>query len=142
MINRLWFLKGLPLFAAVVVFAVSDISPMEALNYVGDPSVQFLDVRETSEYEPGHIPGALLMPWNSGVLAQKWASLPTDKTIIIYCRSGGRSAQAYTFLQEKGLSLLLNMTGGFSSYQTVPGAIIETGAYQEPATAVEDWALY
>ncbi|MEW6233826.1 MAG: rhodanese-like domain-containing protein [Candidatus Omnitrophota bacterium] len=140
--NRLWFWKGLPLFAAVVVFAASDISPKEALNYVGDPTVQFLDVREASEYESGHIPGALLMPWTSGVLALEWESLPRDKTIIVYCRSGGRSAQAFAFLQEKGFSLLLNMTGGFSSYQTVPGAIVETGPYQEPVTAVADWALY
>jgi len=53
-----------------------------------------LDVRTAEEYKAGHIPGAVLLP-NETISDSKPALLPDDDAeILIYCRSGNRSAQA------------------------------------------------
>lgn len=75
---------------ATVLFQVMTITPQDALQLVGSPDVCFLDVRETYEYEAGHIPGSYLMPWSSGVLQQEWTALSTDRSIIVYCAAGNR----------------------------------------------------
>jgi rhodanese-related sulfurtransferase len=128
-------------FLAAVVLAVPRISPSEALQYVGSRDVVFLDVREASEYETGHVPGSRLMPWNSGVLQERWQELPVDRLIIVYCASGARSARAAQFLQDMGLQQLADM-GEFSTYRLLPDAPIETGPYKEPTTSIPHWILY
>lgn len=61
-----------------------------------------LDVREQKEYEAGHIEGAVLIPYGSiGELAEN--ALPDrDRTILVYCRSGRRSAIAAEELAKLG----------------------------------------
>ncbi|MBD3267731.1 hypothetical protein GF373_13760 [bacterium] len=137
----LLFMRNI-LFCGVVLFAVTSIPPEEALQNVGSDDFLFLDVREDYEYETGHIPGALLYPLSSGVLEERWEEIPRDKPIIVYCRSGGRSAAAAQFLDAKGYPQILNMSGGFSTYKNLPNAKIETGPYQEPKSSVEVWEGY
>lgn len=126
---------------AIVVFATSTIAPIDAIQYIGNPDVVFLDVRESYEYETGHIPGAWLIPWNSGVLAEQFSSLPSDKPLIVYCRSGGRGAAATSFLEKNGFTNVMNMTGGFSAYSILPDAPIATGPY-DPSTFIVHWMWY
>ena len=130
---------GIPVILAGWVTAVDEIAPEEALAYVGSTEVTFLDVREPNEYEEGHIPGTLLLPWLSGELEERWQELPTDGLIIVYCRSGGRGRQATAFLLEQGFTEIVNVTGGFNAYQILPDAQIETGPYE---TSVANWNLY
>ena len=69
-----------------------------------------LDVRTQEEYEAGHIPGAILIPYDQ--IEQKAGELLPDKDqlILVYCRSGRRSkiaaetlvALGYTNIQEFG----------------------------------------
>lgn len=141
-INALYTAAKNSSFFAVVILAYVSITPHEALQYADSPDHFFLDVRESYEYEAGHVPGAMLMPWSSGVLNERWNELPGDKTIIVYCKSGGRSAAASQFLSDRGVTNIVNMTGGFSSYSSLAGAKIETGPYQEPITPVSLWTLY
>jgi len=56
------------------------------------------------------------MPFNSNVLALEYIRLPKDIDIVIYCRSGGRSSSAASFLESKGFTRIFNMLGGFSSW--------------------------
>ncbi|MBT8367382.1 MAG: rhodanese-like domain-containing protein, partial [Deltaproteobacteria bacterium] len=51
-----------------------------------------IDVRQESEYELGHIPGAQLMPLAE--VEARLYSLPTDRDLIFYCHNGGRSQWA------------------------------------------------
>ena len=80
----------------------------------------FLDVRESYEFSAGHIPGATNMPWNSGILREAYITLPTDKPIIVYCASGGRSHSASEFLWSKGYTNISNMLGGYSAWTQLP----------------------
>ncbi len=91
----------------------------------GEPIV-ILDVRTAEEYEAAHIPGAILIP-NEEIGDSRPAQLPVlDTEILIYCRSGNRSAQAAAKLSELGYTKLFDF-GGINDwpYET------ETGAWQQ-----------
>ena len=70
-----------------------------------------LDVREEYEYQDGHIKGAVNLPLRE-ILGKK-DSLPKDKDIYVYCRSGHRSADAVNFLKSLGFEKVHNVDGGF-----------------------------
>ena len=70
-----------------------------------------LDVREDYEYQDGHIKGAVNLPLRE-ILGKK-DSLPKDKDIYVYCRSGHRSADAVNFLKSLGFEKVHNVDGGF-----------------------------
>ena len=77
--------------------------------------VTVLDVREQSEYDEGHIPGVVLIPL--GEIPGRLSEIPTDKTVIVTCRSGNRSAQAVDFLRQNGFDNVHNMLGGIVAWQ-------------------------
>lgn len=95
---------------------VRNITAQEArFIFKYNSSVLFLDVREPYEYDRGHIPGATNMPWTSGYLTQHHDELPTS-SIVVYCQSGGRSAQASQFLVGEGYTRIYNMLGGYPAW--------------------------
>ena len=70
-----------------------------------------LDVREEYEYQNGHIKGAVNLPLRE-ILSRK-DTLPKDRDIYVYCRSGHRSADAVNFLKSLGFEKVHNIEGGF-----------------------------
>ena len=70
-----------------------------------------LDVREEYEYQNGHIKGAINLPLRE--ILEKKDTLPKDKDIYVYCRSGHRSADAVNFLKSLGFEKVHNVDGGF-----------------------------
>ncbi|MBY6038199.1 MBL fold metallo-hydrolase [Fictibacillus nanhaiensis] len=91
------------------------ISPNEAKKLLDNEDFYLIDVRNQSEWESGHIPGA--HHHMLGNLEDELESLPKDKTIITHCQSGVRSAIGTSLLQAKGFKDVLNIRGGFSSWQ-------------------------
>ncbi len=75
-----------------------------------------LDVRTPEEFAAGHVEGAVNVPVQE--LAEKWASLsvPDDREVVVYCRSGRRSAQAKTVLEGKGVKRVVDI-GGMSNWK-------------------------
>jgi rhodanese-related sulfurtransferase len=83
-----------------------------------------LDVRELSEWQTVHIPGATLIPL--GELANRLDELPKDKDIVVVCRSGNRSAQGRDILLNAGFTNVTSMAGGMNQwtaagYETTSG---------------------
>lgn len=74
-----------------------------------------LDVRTPEEFTSGYIEGAMNIPVQ--VLADNLSLLPKDQPIIIYCRSGNRSAQAAEILGQNGYDVVFDM-GGINSWQS------------------------
>ena len=70
-----------------------------------------LDVREQDEYDEGHIPGAILIPYTQ--IAEKAEETLTDKDqmILVYCRSGRRSKIAAEALVELGYTNIKEFGG-------------------------------
>ncbi len=78
-----------------------------------------LDVRTRSEYDSGHIPGAVCLP-NEDIGSEDPAALPDkDQLILVYCRSGNRSAQAARKLAALGYTDVVDF-GGINAW---PGEI-------------------
>ena len=78
-------------------------------------NVLVLDVREQWEYDEGHIPGVTLIPM--GEVANRLSEIPTDKEVIVTCRSGNRSGQITDFLRQQGYDNIHNMSGGILAWQ-------------------------
>ncbi len=84
---------------------------------MADSNVVVLDVRTASEYAEGHIEGAVLIDQGQSDFVEKAkASLPTDKKIAVYCRSGRRSANAAGRLADVGYKCV-NLKGGIIAWK-------------------------
>ncbi|MGH8130307.1 MAG: rhodanese-like domain-containing protein [Steroidobacteraceae bacterium] len=79
----------------------------------GDQSLVVLDVRTPAEYAEGHVPGALNIPHTE--LAARIAELSAARSrdIVVYCRSGNRTAQALKLLGDAGFTRLFHLKGDY-----------------------------
>jgi phage shock protein E len=125
------FISAVLIFAVTVVLAAcstgpapdgvqstrlpADIDVAAAANLRGRGDVVMLDVRTPEEYAQGHIPGVTLIPLDQ--VGNRLAEIPKDKTIVVTCRSGNRSAQAAQLLRQKGYENVHNMLGGFAAWE-------------------------
>ncbi|MEU3020029.1 MULTISPECIES: rhodanese-like domain-containing protein [unclassified Nocardiopsis] len=73
-----------------------------------------LDVREDDEWRAGHAPGAVHIPLRT--LGERAGEVPKDQRVYVICRSGGRSAQATTALNQAGWDAV-NVSGGMGAWQ-------------------------
>lgn len=76
--------------------------------------IHLIDVRTEAEVAAGAIAGAIHIPLH--LLPIKANEIPQDKPVVIYCRSGARSAQACAFMQQKGYNNMHNLAGGISAW--------------------------
>lgn len=98
---------------------ITEITPQRAKEIISNSSVSILDVREENEFTEGHLDNAILLP--RGVLEFKIGSVEalSDKStaVIVYCRSGGRSALAANSLQNMGYTNILSIAGGYEAWK-------------------------
>lgn len=102
---------------------VPSIDVEEAAQMLHRDDVVFVDVRETTEYQQGTIPGAVHVP--RGLL--EWYADPTlpvhrselspEKTLVVFCAAGGRSLLAAKTLREMGYPKVVNLEGGFTAWR-------------------------
>ncbi len=97
-----------------------DVEPKEAAEKAGSGAV-LVDVRSEAEMAQGMIPGAVAIPLH--LLPMRAESLPKDREIVLYCRSGARSAQARQFLKQLGFSKAYNLAGGVMAWQMAGGGL-------------------
>ena len=107
---------------AVSAAEVNTIDAEKAIEMMdsGDPYV-LVDVRTKEEYDEGHIEGALLLPLDQLEGLAKEQLPDKDATILVYCRSGNRSAQASGLLLELGYTQIYDF-GGIMDW---PGEIVK-----------------
>ncbi|AFJ01351.1 beta-lactamase domain protein [Methylophaga frappieri] len=98
--------------------AIQEVSVSQAQQMLREDSIA-LDVREPVEFEAGHIADARHIP--RGLLEFMVGNHPDfqDKTrsIVVYCKSGGRAALATATLQQLGYSNVVNVIGGYDAWQ-------------------------
>ena len=99
---------------------------VEQVTELQNTGTLVLDVRESGEYAEAHIAGSTLIPL--GQLAQRLQELGADKSkpVVLICRSGRRSAQALTILEQAGFSAASNVEGGMLAWQKA-GLPVVTG---------------
>lgn len=76
-----------------------------------------IDVRQPEEYEAGHLPGAELI--ELGRLRDAIDRIPRDDVVVVYCRSGRRSASATAMLRHAGVAGAVNLAGGILAWRGV-----------------------
>jgi adenylyltransferase/sulfurtransferase len=88
---------------------------LKAMQDNGD-HFYLVDVREPAEWEIVKIPGATLIP--KGDLPSKLAELPQDKPVVLYCKSGVRSAESLAVLKNAGFANAKHVQGGVTAWTT------------------------
>lgn len=76
-----------------------------------------VDVRTKGEYAAGHLPNSKNIDFFGGRFEKDMLELPQKNKILVYCRSGRRSAEAAAFLKEKGYGNVLHMKDGFQAWE-------------------------
>jgi len=77
-----------------------------------------LDVRTPEEYEQGHLKGATLIDYlEEKSFNEEIAKLDKNKTVYVYCRSGGRSGNAQEIMLKQGFKNVVNMDGGIDEWK-------------------------
>ena len=91
---------------------------------LAEDEVLVVDVRESREYGPGHVPGAMNVPL--GVLPAWLPELPRDRPVYVICQSGNRSAQATAVMRGVGIDAV-NVAGGTAGW-IAAGRPVDTAA--------------
>ena len=89
-------------------------APIDDYRAVLGAAGQLVDVREDDEVAAGTIPGALHI--RLGDLPDRVAELDPQRTVALFCRSGGRSGRAGEYLVEAGFADVVNLAGGVLAF--------------------------
>lgn len=111
-------MKRLAHFLTLAVLASSPLMASERAE-IGwqwiDQGAMIVDVRTAQEFMAGHLPKAVNFPLSE--LQRHFANMNKDTQIVLYCRSGNRSGQAYQYLKYQGFTQIHN-AGGLVEMQT------------------------
>ncbi|MET7393727.1 adenylyltransferase/sulfurtransferase MoeZ [Dactylosporangium sp. NPDC005572] len=95
----------------------STITASELKDWIdsGKP-IDLVDVREPAEWEIVRVPGARLVPKGEILNGNALAGLPQDRQIVLYCKSGVRSAEALAAVKAAGFKDAVHVQGGVVSW--------------------------
>lgn len=96
------------------VATAHEIEPEELAKKLKQEEVFLLDVREPLEWEIAHLEGAVLIPLRE--LPQRLAEIDGTREIVVYCRSGSRSASALELLHRAGYPSAKHLKGGLLAW--------------------------
>ncbi|MCW2589698.1 MAG: dinucleotide-utilizing enzyme involved in molybdopterin or thiamine biosynthesis [Mycobacterium sp.] len=103
--------------AAAEAAVDSTITPRELRDMLDSGrKVALIDVREPVEWDINHIDGAELIPKSALEAGDGLAKLPHDRTPILYCKTGVRSAEALAAVKKAGFSDALHLQGGIVAW--------------------------
>jgi rhodanese-related sulfurtransferase len=102
-----------------------EVKPQEAVRLINHDGAITVDVREDKEYNEGHILNALHIPY--GVIEKRFAELDPYKSqpLILYCRSGQRSAQASSLLRKQGFEQIYKLSGGILAWRSADLPVVK-----------------
>lgn len=93
---------------------IRHLSPERVESLARSGQALIVDVREASEYRSGHLPRSKHI--SLGQLVHRLREVPRDKTVVVVCRSGSRSARAAELLAEAGYKNVYNLSGGMQNW--------------------------
>ena len=92
--------------------SVVQLKDMLVAREAGEADFVLIDVREPNEYEIVSIDGSVLIPKGEFLDGSALEKLPNDKQIVLYCKVGGRSAEALAVVKGAGFSDAIHVGGG------------------------------
>lgn len=94
--------------ASLALTGCTEPQPTDLKTLVQEETTNILDVRTPQEFNEGHLEGAINVDIQSPTISQAFDQLPKDRTYIVYCRSGNRSAQAIEQMKKAGFTNLID----------------------------------
>ncbi|GAB7141674.1 adenylyltransferase/sulfurtransferase MoeZ [Mycobacterium riyadhense] len=102
---------------AVHAASGSTITPQELREMMDSgKKLALIDVREQVEWDIVHIDGAQLIPKSLISSGEGLAKLPQDRTTVLYCKTGVRSAEALAAVKKAGFSDAVHLQGGIVAW--------------------------
>jgi len=99
--------------------AGSTITATELRDWLdADRRIELVDVREPAEYEIVKIPGSVLIPKGDILSGAALSRLPQDRQVVLYCKSGVRSAEALAAVKQAGFADAVHVQGGVTAWAT------------------------
>ena len=99
------------------VLGFQEIKPQEAVRLINHEEAVAVDVREDKEYHEGHVLNAIHIPY--GLMEERLQELDAYKAqpLIVYCRTGQRSAHAAVLLRKQGFERVYKLSGGILAWR-------------------------
>ena len=101
---------------------INDIVPEKSYELImenkDNPDFVILDVRTPGEFSESHLEGAELLNYQSPDFKDKVQELDKNKTYLVYCRSGMRSAAGADLMVKLGFENLYNLVGGIMGWES------------------------
>ena len=101
---------------------IENITPIGAYNLIQEnkdnSNFVILDVRTPEEFLGEHIENAVNLDYYSDTFRNDLDKLDKNKTYLIYCRSGGRSENAFNIMKELDFKEAYNMLGGINKWKS------------------------
>lgn len=97
---------------------VRRVTPQDgaAIQSAGPDDLVILDVRTPEEFAEGHLDGAVMLDFYRDDFADQLAGLDPDVPYLIYCRSGNRSGQTATIMEQLGFGDVADIDGGIVAW--------------------------
>ena len=102
--------------AAGSTISVTDLEQMLKERAEGNRDFALVDVREHNEFEINRIPDAVLIPKGEILNGHAFEQLPQDRPVVLYCKTGVRSAEALAALKGAGYADAVHVGGGVAAW--------------------------
>lgn len=102
-----------------------DVDVKKFKELMKSEDVAILDTRTLDEFENGFIKGAVLYDIFGLEFRDDILKLDRDKTYLVYCRSGGRSYEAMSFMKSNGFKSVFNLIGGVLAWNMAGEELVE-----------------
>ena len=101
---------------------ITALSPKEASNLIekhkGDSDFVILDIRTPGEYQSGHLQNAVRVDFYSKSFADEIGRLDKEKSYLVYCRSGNRSARSMDLFKKLQFQKIYHLSSGINSWMS------------------------
>lgn len=136
--NRLITILTFCLLAQFSGAEIQQANPAEFQEMAKNDNVIVLDVRTPKEIAAGKIADASELNLYDADFKRKLSFLQSDKTILVYCRSGGRSSEVASILQGMGFEKIVNLDGGITAWnvENLPTIIPENREKAKPVEPI------
>lgn len=122
----LLLLAGVYLFGKQGLTGGPEITVAELASLMkGDPRPMLIDVRERAQYEQGHLPGAISVPFDEFKTRVESLKLPKDDVVVLYGDDDTRAREATQHVYQSGYHGGLTLKGGYAAWQSAGQAVIK-----------------
>ena len=99
---------------------ITALSPKEASKLIethtGDSDFIILDIRTPGEYQSGHLKNAIMIDYYSKSFVDEIGRLDKNKSYLVYCRSGNRSARSMDLFNKLHFQEIYHLSSGIKSW--------------------------